>query len=242
MATFRYDVFLSHSSADKPPVEELARRLRAEGLTPFYDDWEIIPGRPSQTVLAEALRDSKTCAVFLGPNVLGPWHNEEIQAALDRRARDPQFHVITVLLPGTERPRRGDVAHLEFLINASWVEFLKGLDDERAFRKLVCGIKGIKPGPAPGEAACEGQCPYRGLQAFGPEDAKFFFGRENLTDWLVSDLRREVRAAQGVRFLAVLGPSGSGKSSAVLAGLVPRLKGGGDRGERTLADRHPAPR
>lgn len=38
MATFRYDVFLSHSSADKPPVEELARRLKAEGLTLFYDD------------------------------------------------------------------------------------------------------------------------------------------------------------------------------------------------------------
>ncbi|MBV8382494.1 MAG: hypothetical protein JOZ63_07795, partial [Planctomycetaceae bacterium] len=62
----------------------------------------------------------------------------------------------------------------------------------------------------------EGVCPYRGLAAFQPEDARFFFGRASLTGWLVSALRREVRAAQGVRFLGVLGPSGSGKSSVVL--------------------------
>ena len=52
----------------------------------------------------------------------------------------------------------------------------------------------------------------------------------NLTGWLVSALRREVRAAQGVRFLGVLGPSGSGKSSVVLAGLVPRLMAGAIEG------------
>jgi hypothetical protein len=138
--------------------------------------------------------------------------------------RDETFRVIPVLLPGTERPRRGDVAHLEFLINASWVEFLKTLDDEHAFRSLLWGITGIKtvePDPR-----YEGVCPYRGLEAFRPEDAKFFFGRQKLTGWLVSALRREVRAAQGVRFLGVLGPSGSGKSSVVLAGLVSKLQVG----------------
>ena len=145
------------------------------------------------------------------------------------RARDEAFPVIPVLLPGTERPRRGDVAHLEFLINASWVEFLKTLDDEQAFRNLVWGITGIKPPPTDG-TRYDGVCPYRGLEAFRPEDAKFFFGRENLTGWLVSALRREVRAAQGVRFLGVLGPSGSGKSSVVLAGLVPRLMAGAIEG------------
>src|SRR5439155_26621574 len=56
--------------------------------------------------------------------------------------------------------------------------------------------------------------------------AKVCFGRDKLTGWLVSALRREVGAAQGVRFLGVLGPSGSGKSSVVLAGLVPKLQAG----------------
>src|SRR5271166_2010966 len=223
----RYDAFLSYNSHDRSAVEELAGRLRAEGLALYLEVWELLPGREFQPGLAEALSDSKTCTAFLGPNGLGPWQKEEIQVAIDKRVRNPDFHVIPVLLPGAERPRRGAVAHLEFLINASWVEFPKSLDDRRAFDSLVAGIRGIKPTLSPEEVKrWEGRRPYRGLEAFGPDDAPFFFGRENLTDWLVSDLRREIRAPVGVRFLAVLGPSGSGKSSVVLAGLIPRLKEG----------------
>ena len=184
----RYDAFLSYNSEDRRAVEGLAARLRAEGLTLFLEEWELAPGREFQWALAEALRDSKTCVAFLGPNGLGPWQKEELQVAIDKRARVTGFHVIPVLLPGSERPRRGEVAHLEFLINASWVEFLKTLDDEYAFQKLLWGITGQKP-PALEEGRYAGQCPYRGLEVFRPEDAKFFFGRANLTDWLVSDLR-----------------------------------------------------
>jgi hypothetical protein len=217
----RYDAFLSYNSLDRRAIEQVAGRLKAEHLNLYLEEWELPPGREFQPVLARALHASRTCVVFLGPNGLGPWQKQELQVAIDKRAREEQFHVIPVLLPGAERPRRGDVAHLEFLINASWIEFLKTLDDERSFQKLVWGITGTRR-PEP-DTRYEEVCPYRGLEAFQPEDAKFFFGRENLTGWLVSALRREVRAAQGVRFLGVLGPSGSGKSSVVLAGLVPRL-------------------
>jgi len=225
----RYDAFLSYNSQDRPAVHEVAERLNGEGLKLYLEEWELAPGQEFQPALAVALHESKTCVVFLGPNGLGPWQKQELQVAIDKRARDEAFHVVPVLLPGTERPRRGDVAHLEFLINASWVEFLKTLDDERAFRSLVWGITGTKPAPTD-QTRYEGVCPYRGLEAFGPDDAKFFFGRANLTGWLVSALRREVRAAQGVRFLGVFGPSGSGKSSVVLAGLVPRLMAGAIEG------------
>ena len=216
----RYDAFLSYNSFDRDVVEEIAVRLRDKGLKLYLEVWELLPGREFQPGLAEALIDSKTCVAFLGPNGLGPWQVEEIQNAIDRRVRDRDFHVIPVLLPGAERPRRGDVALLEFLINASWVEFLKTTDDQQAFDLLVAGIKGSKPPVSPLDAKrWEGGRPYRGLEAFGLEDAEFFFGRDNLADWLVSGLRREVRASQGVRLLPVLGPSGSGKSSVVLAGL-----------------------
>jgi hypothetical protein len=225
----RFDAFLSFNSTDRPAVQEVAKRLQSQGIVVSLDDWEMAPGRDIVSALAEALRDSKTCVVFYGPNGLGPWHKKEVQAATDMEARDESFHVILVLLPGAERPRRGDVAHLDFLLNAPWVEFLSTLDDERAFQRLVWGITGKKP-PEPETVTGSDVCPYRGLEAFRPEDAKFFFGRENLTAWLVSTLRREVRAAEGVRFLGVLGPSGSGKSSVVLAGLVPQLKEGAIEG------------
>src|SRR5262245_42183383 len=63
----RFDVFLSYNSQDREAVEEMARRLRAEGLTPYLEVDELAPGRVFQPGLAEALRDSKTCAMFLGP-------------------------------------------------------------------------------------------------------------------------------------------------------------------------------
>ena len=225
MGPKRFDAFLSYNSQDRAAVEELERRLRREGLALYLEVRELAPGREFQPALAQALGDSKTCVMFLGPSGLGPWQAEELQVAIDKRVRDRDFHVIPVLLPGSERPRRGDVAHLEFLINASWVEFLKSLDDEKEFQRLVWGITG-KKGAEAVEPRYEGVCPYRGLEPFGTGDARFFFGRENLTDWLVSDLRREIHAPQGVRLLAVLGPSGSGKSSVVLAGLIPRLNAG----------------
>ena len=191
----RYDAFLSYNSEDRPVVEELAERLRTEGLNLYLEVWELLPGREFQPGLAGALIDSRTCVAFLGPSGLGPWQKEELQVAIDKRVRDPDFHVIPVLLPGAERPRRGAVAHLEFLINASWVEFLKTTNDPKAFERLVAGIKGIQPPRSAEEAKrWEGRRPYRGLEAFGPDDASFFFGRVNLTDWLVSDLRREVCA------------------------------------------------
>ena len=107
-----YDVFLSHSSADKPAVEDLARRLRELGIEPFLDKWHLIPGDPWQEALEEALDASRTCAVFLGPKGLGAWQNEEMRSALATRVRNRSFRVIPVLLPGSFEPRKEDLRYL----------------------------------------------------------------------------------------------------------------------------------
>ena len=62
-------------------------------------------------------------------------------------------------------------------------------------------------------------CPYKGLASFDREDAEYFFGREGLVAELVAHL-------VGAPLLAVVGASGSGKSSVVRAGLLPALAGG----------------
>ncbi len=62
------------------------------------------------------------------------------------------------------------------------------------------------------------ECPYRQLVAFSEADAPFFFGREAFVESLVKHLH------ENPRFLAVFGPSGSGKSSLVQAGLIPQLR------------------
>ena len=62
--------------------------------------------------------------------------------------------------------------------------------------------------------------PYIGLETFTDQSSQFFFGREDLTKKLLNILR------SGNRFLALFGPSGSGKSSVIKAGLFPALKSG----------------
>lgn len=68
--------------------------------------------------------------------------------------------------------------------------------------------------------------PYKGLRAFDESDAPDFHGRDELVSALTGAIR-------GHRFVTVVGPSGSGKSSAVRAGLLPALAGGAvERSER----------
>jgi DNA-binding SARP family transcriptional activator/ABC-type glycerol-3-phosphate transport system substrate-binding protein len=65
--------------------------------------------------------------------------------------------------------------------------------------------------------------PYKGLRPFGEPDAPDFFGREALVDRLVARLSDVIGVG---RILTLVGPSGSGKSSVVRAGVIPALRAG----------------
>src|SRR4051794_26384455 len=62
-------------------------------------------------------------------------------------------------------------------------------------------------------------CPFKGLASFEVDDAAVFFGRERLVAEMVARLA-------GAALLGIVGPSGSGKSSALKAGLLPALHDG----------------
>jgi hypothetical protein len=96
------------------------------------------------------LAESETCAVLIGPSGFGPWQNEEMRAAIDQRVRESarRFRVIPVLLPDAKRAERSSLP--TFLAATIWVEFRDSLDDADAFHRLVRGIRGVAPGPAPG--------------------------------------------------------------------------------------------
>ncbi len=72
--------------------------------------------------------------------------------------------------------------------------------------------------------------PYKGLQAFRTEDARDFFGRDDLIETLLKKVQQLLTINQQgkavSRLITVLGASGSGKSSVVMAGLIPKLKQG----------------
>lgn len=60
-------------------------------------------------------------------------------------------------------------------------------------------------------------CPYPGMVPFRTEDARFFYGRDTEIKQMIWHLRQQ-------NFLIIIGPSGSGKSSLVFAGLLPQLR------------------
>ena len=124
---------------------------------------------------------------------------------------DDSRQVVIGMITSIIATRRIKIASTEVLLPAD----LNWRQTETAFATPVETLFKIYPLLQPAE-----MCPYRGLDVFTENHAKFFFGRDHILDRLVNRLK------QDVRFLAVLGPSGSGKSSLVQAGLIPRLRKG----------------
>nr|WP_267896795.1 helix-turn-helix domain-containing protein [Streptomyces albireticuli] len=96
----------------------------------------------------------------------------------------------------------------------------RALDTGGALEALVpaAGDGHEEPG-SPGRE----ECPYQGLSAFGPGDARWFFGRDEATADLVAQLTERLRVPGP---LMVMAPSGTGKSSLLRAGLLPALARG----------------
>jgi WD40 repeat protein len=207
-----HDLFLSYNSADHVVVENIARKLRDQGLKPFLDRWELAPGIRWRSELEETLNSCKAVAIFVGRGEMGSWQQREVDVALDLQSRSPSLPVIPVLLPGCEPP-------LGFLRQLTWVD-LRTQTHDLGIVILAKAARGEPPGPDLQEhldAVRASICPYRGLLHFREEDAPFFFGREAAIDKLMDAVQRQP-------FVAVVGASGSGKSSVVFAGLVPRLR------------------
>jgi WD40 repeat protein/transcriptional regulator with XRE-family HTH domain len=107
-------------------------------------------------------------------------------------------------------------------IEARFVSAL-GLEEEpKAVARLLDLAANVRREDAPGL----GLCPYKGLNCFEEADADLFVGREELTAKLVDRIFPLIskQSPNQARFLAIVGASGSGKSSLVQAGLIPALR------------------
>jgi WD40 repeat protein/transcriptional regulator with XRE-family HTH domain len=114
-----------------------------------------------------------------------------------------------------------------------------GVSDEPAVDRWVAALARVR-------ATSDGRIahvvsPYPGLASFRTEDAVAFFGRDRAIAMLVDALRRSATSRSGP-LLALVGPSGSGKSSLLRAGLVPAITSGALDGEPAeCAVIHPGP-
>jgi KaiC/GvpD/RAD55 family RecA-like ATPase len=207
------DVFVSYNHADRAAVQEISAALSLRGLTTFADWKDLEAGLPWPSKLERSLSAVRAVAIILGPSGLGPWQSREMYYALDAQLESQDaFPVFAVLLAGAEPPSG-------FLKLNTWVDLRRGISDE-SIEQLVRAVRR----EAVEERPVSSICPYRDLRSFGEEDAPLFFGREEAIDKLLQRIDASTRLLDAPRLVAVVGPSGSGKSSVVAAGVVPALR------------------
>lgn len=145
-----YQVFLSYSEANQDFVDVLARRLKGDAhLSFWFAPWHSIPGRPTQEQTEDALKQSESCAIFVGggSDSIEGWQNREMREAIRRQVEEnPDYRVIPVFLPGM---RQIDRQHLPpFLKHYFRPELgiaFRSPDDEQALKRLLAGVLDLPP-------------------------------------------------------------------------------------------------
>ena len=137
-ATKRFDVFLCYNWEDQTIVQQRAEQLKQQGLSPWFDEWEIQPGLSWQRALEAQIEQIRSAAVFVGRAGIGPWQRQEIDAFL-REFVQRGCPVIPVLLEDTPNEPGLPV----FLRGMKWVDFRK--QRPNPMEQLLCGITGQRP-------------------------------------------------------------------------------------------------
>lgn len=120
----KFDVFLCHNSDNKAAVKEIGEQLKALGILPWLDEWELRPGLPWQRTLEEQITNIQAVAVFVGADGMGPWQSREIEAFL-REFDSRDCPVIPVVLPDSESKPKLPM----FLKDMTWVDFRQAQPD-----------------------------------------------------------------------------------------------------------------
>lgn len=208
-------IFLSFAPEDTEFATTLATEFSSTTLEVTRSSANQIDLDPGEW--ETAFEDVDAMVVLVG--VGGLSESQLLQVELVGAAGTPPL--IPLLVPGAKRPIRTETPY--YLTAVRWLPVPVHADAPLIARMLE---ERVSPSPRPAfspESAVGGN-PYRGLAAFDESDAGDFFGRDGIADSLVEDLIRSIRAGAAARLLAVVGPSGSGKSSLVRAGLLPRLR------------------
>ncbi|MDM0053752.1 TIR domain-containing protein [Variovorax sp. J22R115] len=211
-------LFLSHSGADSDAALRLASRLedtpalRDRGLTIWIDKRHLVPGRDWQMQLEVAIQDAHGFLIYIGSRGTVNWVEREVRLALSRAASDPGYLFIPIV---SSECGTFEEAHLPAFAGlyhaARQVE-----SDPIEFTKLVRALLGDHDSL---QAVRLVETPYIGLRSFDMAHAHLFFGREKEIVRVLEELRHG-------SLLMVAGDSGSGKSSLIKAGVIPRFLGG----------------
>ena len=220
------------SEGDAREIKRAVELYQGEFLRGFYlresrgfEAWLVQERERLHRLAISALHDLVGYALKSGAYQAGMAHATRL-LALDPFNELAYQQMIQLLAYSGRRSEA--LAQYETCRRVLWEEF--GVEPAAETKALVGKIRSgelelpaAAGAPPSDETTLQAANPYKGLRAFQEADAADFFGREALTERLVARLGE---AGEAARFLAVVGPSGSGKSSLVKAGLIPALRDG----------------
>lgn len=137
----QYHAFACYNSRNRQEVRTICEYLTNSHFRVFLDTTHLFPGAIHTKAIDDAVRDSETILVFIGPQGLGPWQQEEVSGALWSSVRetdsDPNKVIIPILLPDA------DITHENvplFLRSRTFVKFSKNVEEEEPLQKLIEGL------------------------------------------------------------------------------------------------------
>ena len=202
--TAKYDLFISYAETDRAWVEGyLLDALEQVGLR-YHTEAAFALGRVRLQEFERAITESDRTLLVLSPAYLADDFNQFIRLLAQSYGRDTAtWPVIPLILQPVQLPPSLNIlVSLNATNPQEWKE---------AIKRLCTDLKRQLPTPP-----LKPSCPYPGMVPFSEDDSDRFFGRDDEIEELLQSLRLHP-------FLAVIGSSGSGKSSLVFAGLIPKL-------------------
>ncbi|MDN3523569.1 nSTAND1 domain-containing NTPase [Halomonas ramblicola] len=203
-------LFISHSSTDSEAANELAGWLQRQGHHSLFLDFDpeygIPPGRDWEE---ELYRQLKACQAFVALCSEAAMASCWCLAELSHARALGKLIVPVRIAPCTLRPQ---LAELQI------IDLIK--EPELGYERLREALTGVFDWD-------RRRPPYPGMMAFEEVDAAIFFGRDAEIQQALDRLQ-QVRNFGGPRLQLFLGASGSGKSSLVRAGIMPRLRAAPD--------------
>jgi WD40 repeat protein len=220
----RQRVFLSAAPADTAFATRLRDDLEERGIVVWKEQQTPSDGQATQEErVRQAIRAAQAVVLVVSSQTRS---SRTVNAYL-RMADLYQRRLILVWVGEDERPPLHQWRETIWIDTHSlpYAALLDAIEANLSQRRSISALLG------PSEMTAEElRNPYKGLRAFREDDAEDFFGRDRLVDELVKDVERllavQVPTHDGKRLLPIIGPSGSGKSSVMMAGLLPRLKQG----------------
>jgi WD40 repeat protein len=206
-------VFISHSSRDNALAAEIISLLRARGFENVFLDFDkhagIPPGANWERDLYRMIDSAHAVILVLTPN----WYESKwcfFEFGQARALGKAIFPVIVA--PTGDRYIAPDIQSLDLQ-----------MDREGGLERLARELTRLALDAQGGFPWDSSRGPYPGFMAFQKEDAAVFFGRDDDTRRTIERLNAR-RVQGGAKLVLLLGASGSGKSSVVRAGVLPRLE------------------